>query len=119
MDESEEIRLTIYNENELREYDCEFMTPPKCISGLTIMPKIFTLAPKKYITCVIKYDSAMREYGPYTYEEIEKELGIKLADGMNQLEKDTEIEGNNNNLLEEKIKVEVRRRGRKKKETWG
>jgi hypothetical protein len=26
---------------------------------------------------------------------------------MNQLEKDTEIEGNNNNLLEEKIKVEV------------
>ena len=49
----------------------------------------------------------MREYGPYSYEEIEKELGIKLSDGMNQLEKDTEIEGNNNNLLEEKIKVEV------------
>lgn len=49
----------------------------------------------------------MREYGPYTYEEIEKELGIKLSDGMNQLEKDTEIQGNQNNLLEEKIKTEV------------
>ena len=107
VDETEEIRLTIYNENELREYDCEFILPPKCISGLTIMPKVFTLSPKKYITCVIKYESAMREYGPYSYEEIEKELGIKLSDGMNQLEKDTEIEGNNNNLLEEKIKVEV------------
>ena len=99
--------MTIYNENELREYDCEFILPPKCISGLTVMPKVFTLSPKKYITCVIKYESAMREYGPYSYEEIEKELGIKLSDGMNQLEKDTEIEGNNNNLLEEKIKVEV------------
>ena len=107
VDETEEIRLTIYNENELREYDCEFILPPKCISGLTIMPKVFTLSPKKYITCVIKYESAMREYDPYSYEEIEKELGIKLSDGMNQLEKDTEIEGNNNNLLEEKIKVEV------------
>jgi hypothetical protein len=49
----------------------------------------------------------MREYGPYTYEEIEKELGIKLSDGMNQLEKDTEIQGNQNSLLEEKIKNEI------------
>ena len=49
----------------------------------------------------------MRDYGPYTYEEIEKELGIKLSDGMNQVEKDTEIDGNKNNLLEEKIKTEV------------
>ena len=105
--ESEEIRLTIYNENEVREYDCEFMTPPKCISGLTIMPKVFSISPKKYITCVIKFDSEMRDYGPYTYEQVEKELGIKLSDGMNQLEKDTEIEGNKNNLLEEKIKTEV------------
>jgi len=71
------------------------------------MPKVFTIPPKKYTTCVIRYDSAMREYGPYTYEEIEKELGIKLSDGMNQLEKDTEIQGNQNNLLEEKIKTEV------------
>ena len=105
--EYEELRLTIYNENESKEFDCEFMSPPKCISGLTIMPKVFTIPPKKYTTCVIRYDSAMREYGPYTYEEIEKELGIKLSDGMNQLEKDTEIQGNQNNLLEEKIKTEV------------
>ena len=105
--ETEEIRLTIYNENDSREYDCEFMTPPFCISGLTLMPKVFTISPKKYITCVIKFDSAMRDYGPYSYEQVEKELGIKLSDGMNQLEKDTEIEGNKNNLLEEKIKTEV------------
>ena len=105
--EYEELRLTITNENESKEFDCEFMTPPKCISGLTIMPKVFTIPAKKYTTCVIRYDSAMREYGPYTYEEIEKELGIKLSDGMNQLEKDTEIQGNQNNLLEEKIKTEI------------
>ena len=105
--ESEELRLVIYNENESKEFDCEFMTPPKCISGLTIMPKVFTIPPKKYTTCIIRFDSAMREYGPYTYEEIEKELGIKLSDGMNQLEKDTEIKGNQNNLLEEKIKSEI------------
>ena len=105
--ESEELRLTIYNENDSREYDCEFLTPPKCISGLTIMPKVFSISPKKYITCVIKFESAMRDYGPYSYEEVEKELGIKLSDGMNQVEKDTEIEGNKNSLLEEKIKNEV------------
>ena len=79
------------------------MTPPNCISGLTIMPKVFTVELKKYTTCIIRFGSAMREYGPYTYEEVEKELGIKLSDGMNQLEKDTE-KGNQNNLLEEKIK---------------
>jgi len=78
--ESEELRLTIYNENDSREYDCEFLTPPKCISGLTIMPKVFSISPKKYITCVIKFESAMRDYGPYSYEEVEKELGIKLSD---------------------------------------
>ena len=105
--EYEELRLIIYNENESKEFDCEFMTPPKCISGLTIMPKVFTIPQKKYTTCVIRFDSAMREYGPYTYEEVEKELGIKLSDGMNQLEKDTEIQGNQNNLLEEKIKTEI------------
>ena len=105
--ESEEILLTIYNENDSKEYDCEFLSPPKCISGLTIMPKVFNISPKKYITCVIKFESGMRDYGPYTYEEIEKELGIKLSDGMNQVEKDTEIDGNKNNLLEEKIKIEV------------
>ena len=104
--ESEEILLTIYNENDSKEYDCEFLSPPKCISGLTIMPKVFNISPKKYITCVIKFESGMRDYGPYTYEEIEKELGIKLSDGMNQVEKDTEIDGNKNNLLEEKIKTE-------------
>ena len=105
--ESEEIRLIIYNENDTKEYDCEFLTPPFCISGLTLMPKVFTISPKKYITCVIKFNSAMRNYGPYSYEEVEKELGIKLSEGMNQLEKDTQIEGNKNNLLEEKIKTEV------------
>ena len=71
------------------------------------MPKVFSIQPKKYTTCVIRFDSAMREYTPYSYEEIEKELGIKLSDGMNQLEKDTEIQGNQNNLLEEKIKKEI------------
>ena len=105
--EYEELRLIIYNENENKQFDCEFLTPPNCISGLTIMPKVFTILPKKYTTCVIRFDSAMREYGPFSYAEIEKELGIKLSDGMNQLEKETEAQNNQNNLLEEKVKKEV------------
>ena len=105
--EYEELVLIIYNENETKEFDCEFLTPPKCISGLTIMPKVFNIQPKKYTTCIIRFDSEMREYGPFSFEEVEKELGIKLCDGMNQLEKDIEIQGNQNNLLEEKIKNEI------------
>ena len=105
--EFEELRILITNKSEFKSFDCEFLTPPKCISGLTIMPKVFTIPPKGYTTSIIRFDSAMREYGPFTYEEIEKELGIKLSDGLNQLEKDIPIEGNENKLLEEKIKKEV------------
>ena len=105
--EYEELRLTIYNESESKQFDCEFLSPPKCISGLTIMPKVFTILPRKYTTCVIRFDSEMREYGPFSYSEIEKELGIKLSDGMNQIEKDIETQNNQNNLLEEKVKKEI------------
>ena len=49
----------------------------------------------------------MREYNAFTYEEIEKELGIKLEDGYEQIEKISELEGNENAKLQEKVKNEV------------
>jgi hypothetical protein len=106
-DESEEFRLLITNKNEYKSFDCEFLTPPYCISGLIIQPKVFTLQPKGYTTCVIRYDSKMRNYDAFTYEEIERELGIKLEDGFEQEEKIKELEGNENAKLQEKVKNEV------------
>ena len=105
--ESKEIRLTIFNKSELKSFDCEFLTPPKCISGLTIMPKVFTIEPKGYTTCVMRYDAAFREYGPFSYEEVEKEIGIKLSDGVEQMEKEEPIKANENKLIEDKVKADV------------
>ena len=84
--EHEEVRLIVTNKNEYKSFDCEFLTPPKCFSGLTIMPKVFVIKPKGFITCVIRYDSAFRDYGPFSYEDVEKEAGVHLEEGLNQVE---------------------------------
>lgn len=105
--EYKEIRIIIVNQSDQKSFDCEFLSPPKCISGLTIMPKVFTLEPRGYTTCVIRYDAQFRDYGPFSFEEVEKELGIKLSDGLEQLEKEEEIKGNENKLIDDKVKIDV------------
>ena len=84
--EHEEVRIIVSNKNEYKSFDCEFLTPPNCFSGLTIMPKVFVIKPKGFITCVVRYDSAFRDYGPFSYEDVEKEAGIHLEEGLNQVE---------------------------------
>ncbi|MCQ2817863.1 MAG: hypothetical protein MJ252_11415 [archaeon] len=104
--EYKEIFFVVENTNDSKAFDCEWLTPPKCISGLTIMPKVFTIEPKKYTTCILRFESEFREYGPFSFEEVEKEIGIKLADGLNQMEKEEVVKGKNE-ALEEKIEKEV------------
>jgi hypothetical protein len=130
--ERKSIRLVIYNRSK-EDYLCEFLTPPICISGLTIMPKVFELNAGKYTSCVVEYLSEFRPYGPFSFENVEKELGYAISseeDGKKKSEenkvseitkenfnKDKEIHTHTssttpnaialNPLLEEKIKKEL------------
>jgi hypothetical protein len=99
--EREKASLIILIQNNTKEdYICQWLTPPFCISGLTIMPQVFDIKASGYITCVIEYWAQLRPYGPFSFEQVESE----------NKEKYNTIELYNNNanpILEEKIKKEV------------
>jgi hypothetical protein len=102
-------RIVIHNRTS-EDYICEWMTPPFLISGMTIMPKVFNLQGNKFTTCVIEFQSDFRPYGPFSAEELEKEIGIKY-NGEGNL---NNVNSNNTNIsvitslqLDEKIKKEL------------
>lgn len=88
---------------------CEWLTPPYGISGITIMPKVFDISAGKYITCVIQYEAEFRPYGPFTFDEVEKEISSLYGDSTDiiQIGSPTQMNRKINPLLDDKIKKEV------------
>ena len=94
--EGEKFNYIIMIKNNTNEnYVCEWLTPPLCLSGLTIMPKVFEINAGNYFSCIIEYKSAFRPYGPFSFDEIKTEI-TKEYSQINL----------SNELLEEKIKKE-------------
>jgi hypothetical protein len=97
----EKASLIVLIQNQTKEdYVCQWLTPPFCVSGLTIMPQVFDIKASSYNTCVIEYIADFRPYGPFSFEQVEAEIKEKY---------DTiELYNNNSNpALEDKVKKEV------------
>jgi hypothetical protein len=95
----EKTNLIIMIQNNTKEdYICQWLTPPFCVSGLTIMPQVFDIKASSYITCVIEYIAYFRPYGPFSFEQVETEIKEKY---------DTVELYNTNPILEDKVKKEV------------
>jgi hypothetical protein len=107
--DGEKFQIIITIRNKTKEnYTCEWLLPPETISGITIMPKVFELKNENYITVVINYDAKFRPYGPYSIEEVIKELTEKNIPTNNpELNTTNNIGVNYNSLIEDKIKLEV------------
>ena len=107
--EGEKFQVIITIKNKTKEnYTCEWLLPPETISGITIMPKVFELLNNNYTTCIINNNSKFRPYGPFTIDDVIKELTEKNIPTNNPDINTTNNEiVNYNNLIEEKIKQEV------------
>lgn len=111
-DEKKQLVITLKNNTNDKAL-CEWLLPPMCISGLTIMPKVFEIEPDSIITCVIQYEAKFKPYDMSSMEEIEKELILNGGRNLVDLNENGE-EGNSlvlpkgfNPLLEEKVKKEI------------
>jgi hypothetical protein len=107
--EGEKFQVILTIKNKTKEnFTCEWLLPPETISGINIMPKVFELQNNNYITCVINYDAKFRSYGPFSIDEVIKELTAKNIPTNNpEFNTTNNIAVNYNNLIEDKIKQEV------------
>jgi len=115
-DEKKQLVLTLRN-NTKEKALCEWLLPPFCISGITIMPKVFEIESDSIITCILQFEAKFKPYDMNSMEEIEKEL--ILNGGKNLISSGEEggedgstgiVEGlpkGFNPLLEEKVKKEI------------
>ena len=108
--EKESLRFILKNNSEKENFICEWLTPPFCVSGFTIMPKVFELGKNSYITCVLEYKSEFRPYGPFSFENVEKEIGRELL--LDEIDREPRSDNANNTqwgnpFLEERLKKEI------------
>lgn len=111
--EGEKVCVIIQLNNETQD-DClyEWLLPPYMISGIRIMPRVFEIKAKSYTTCIMQYHAAFRPYGPFSFEEVEKEL-IDTYDSsylvnLNNVHSDeADTTGYVNPFIRDKVKNEI------------
>ncbi len=105
--EREKANLLINLKNSSNEdLICEWITPPNILSGLIIMPKVFEIKSGNIITCVLEYKSNFRPYGPFSFEEIQKEIIEAFGlDAINNANFNKDLLNGDNLLLEEKSEL--------------
>lgn len=93
------------------DFICEWLTPPNILSGLIMMPKVFEIQSGKVITCFLEYTSKFRPHGPFSFEEVQREiLEVFGSEVINQIDENetkvakTELK---NPFMEEKLKKEI------------
>ncbi len=110
-EEEKKQQVLTLNNNTKDKALCEWLVPPFCISGITIMPKVFEIEPESVLTCILQYESGFRPYDVNSMEEIEKELiangGKNLINVNNEDEENFTLPKGFNPLLEEKVKKEI------------
>jgi len=110
--EQEKANLIINLKNTSTEdFVCEWLTPPKSISGFILMPKVFEIKSGNMITCILEYESNFRPYGPFSMDEIQREImenfGFDCINYSNSELKPEEKTELKNPLMEEKLKREI------------